>query len=213
MTPVTDEQGNILEYQSVRSKPQRDCVARAETLYKQLREDKTPRALKLPRIRLAWLMNIVILILLTSLSAISVDLYRDQFVVSAFAALLLLIMTHLYQQRRLKPLLRIAQEAYDNPLMELVYTGHHDEYSAIELALIKRQAETRAIVGRAKETSSDIHHAGCSELTSLERIKDNLSEQELETNMVASAMTEMSQSIRDVAGNATDASGTSRAGE
>lgn len=207
VTPIMDKHGKILEYQSVRSQPDRDSVARAESIYSDLKADKLPLPLRFPRLQFSLFINVCIALLLASLGAIAMGIFPTVFLMLACVISLSLFAGLTYQQRRLKRMVSMAKETYDNPLMELVYTGHYDNFSAIELALIKRKAEIRAIVGRTKETSGSIHSAGRSELSSLEEMKRNLSKQELETNMVASAVTEMSQSIRDVASNASDASG------
>ena len=49
VTPIR-ENGESIEYQSVRTKPERSIVRRAEAVYRDLMQNRKPRALRLPRI-------------------------------------------------------------------------------------------------------------------------------------------------------------------
>lgn len=44
VTPILDAQGNLIEYQSVRTAPERDDIQRAERFYQTLNSGKVPRA-------------------------------------------------------------------------------------------------------------------------------------------------------------------------
>ncbi|PSW04376.1 methyl-accepting chemotaxis protein [Photobacterium lipolyticum] len=206
ITPITDAAGKVIEYQSVRSKPKREWIKRAELLYAQLRQGKTPTKLKFPRFSFSWARNLAVGITMASSVAVIAGASPVLCGSVSLLAMLGMAINGLFHRRRLKEVTEVASGAYDNPLMELVYTGRYDEYSVIELALHKRKAEIRAIVGRATETSADIHISAEHELSNLEQIKTNLAQQGMETDSVATAMTEMAQSIRDVANNATEAS-------
>ncbi|MGF1725725.1 methyl-accepting chemotaxis protein [Photobacterium nomapromontoriensis] len=206
ITPITDAAGHVIEYQSVRSKPKREWIKRAEHYYGQLRQGKTPTKLKFPRFSFSWGRNIAAGITIASSVAVIAGASPVLCGSVSLLAMLGMAINGLFHRRRLKEVIKVASGAYDNPLMELVYIGRYDEYSVIELALHKRKAEIRAIVGRATETSTDIHVSAQHELSSLEQMKTNLAQQGMETDSVATAMTEMAHSIRDVADNATEAS-------
>ncbi|WP_110456709.1 methyl-accepting chemotaxis protein [Shewanella algidipiscicola] len=206
ITPITDAKGKIIEYQSVRTKPNREWVKRAETLYSEMSQKGMPSKLSRPRFSYRWARYLAALTTLAStiamMSGASVHLSGTVSIL-AMAGLLL---NEFFHQRRLGQVATLATQAYDNPLMELVYTGRYDEYSMIELALQKRKAEVRAIVARACETAEGIHVSAEQELVNQEEIKDNLDNQGAGTDSVATAVTEMSSSIRDVADNAMAAS-------
>ncbi len=206
ITPITDAAGNIVEYQSVRTKPKREWIKRAETLYSHLRQDKLPTKLKLPRFSFVW--GRLLAASLTVASSVAVIAGASPMLFSSISLLAMagLTINELFHRSRLKQVTKAASAAYDNPLMEWVYTGRYDDYSVIELAIHKRTAEIRAVVGRATETADSIHCDAQAELSSQEKIKANIAKQGLETDSVATAMTEMAHSIRDVANNAKEAS-------
>lgn len=202
VTPITDATGKITEYQSIRSKPSQATVQRAEQIYSSLQQGKAPARLSWPRFSYRWCRYLMLAIM--SLCAGMILLGGSS---SVFSAILLLaavisLVNEAINHRRLKLVMEDAHQAYDNPLMELVYTGHYDDYSVIELALQKRKSELRAVVARASETSSNIHDDAKNELSNLESMQKNLAGQSIETDSVATAMTEMAHSIHDVADNA-----------
>lgn len=206
ITPITDAAGKVVEYQSVRSKPNREWVKRAEHLYSQLRQGKTPTRLKFPRFSFCWGRDLAAGVTIVSSAAVVAGASPVLCGSVSLFAMSVLIVNSVCHRIRLKEVQKAASEVYDNPLMELIYTGKHDDYSVIELALQKRKAEIRAIVGRTTETAADIYDSAQHELSSLEKVKANLDHQGEQTDSVATAMTEMAHSIRDVAGNATEAS-------
>lgn len=206
ITPITDTAGNIVEYQSVRTKPKREWIKRSETLYSHLRKDKLPTQLKLPRFSFSWGRYLAAGITVASSGAVIAGASPTLCGAASLLAMAGMAVNEFFHHRRLKQVQKIASSAYNNPLMEWVYTGRYDDYSVIDLAIHKRTAEIRAIVGRATETAEGIHGVAKDEQSSQEEIKDNLAKQGMETDSAATAMTEMAHSIRDVANNAMEAS-------
>lgn len=204
VTPITDENGQVIEYQSVRSRPKEEEVQRAIDAYKEL--DSGSAADKKFRFRQGlWLNSVLFLALLLSAVQIFVD------VPLSFAVLLpMLLLAGLgisaYSQSRLTAVQELAKKAYDNPVMEPIYTGKKDDYSVVELALRMRKAELRAIVGRASETSGDILISAEDEFANTQQIKTNLSRQAEATEQVSVAMGQMSSTVREVAESAAQAS-------
>ncbi|MFA0284668.1 chemotaxis protein, partial [Vibrio sp. 10N.222.55.F12] len=56
------------------------------------------------------------------------------------------------QRHRFNIAKELAKSIYDNPLMEMLYADHFDDYSRLELALMMKSAELRAVCARATET-------------------------------------------------------------
>ncbi|PSW21837.1 PAS domain S-box protein [Photobacterium sanctipauli] len=203
VTPILDSNGQVVEYQSVRSRPNKDEVNRAETAYQALEQGKagTQRF----RFKCGVLVNTTIT--LATLCALY-NAVTSASVISMVAAALLFVglAVNSYGQKRLSVVTTLAQEAYDNKLMEPIYTGKLDDYSGIELALRMRQAELRAIVGRASETSADILLSAEDEFANAQQVKTNLQQQTLATEQVGVAIDQMSATVKEVADNATNAS-------
>ncbi|SYZ82801.1 methyl-accepting chemotaxis protein [Vibrio paracholerae] len=185
------ENGQIVEYQSVRLCPNRQHVDNADKLYKQIKAGKTPWQLKMPRTRL-WQRLGAGFVIAAGLSFLSDLLLAG----SGIPAMLLLTIIMAYSfTRRLEALSEEARKVFDNPLMELVYNGQVDDISEIKLALKMRQSEINAIVGRIDDSSSQI--ANGAQLSS-NATEVNLTTQHRETEQIAAAITEMSSTASEI---------------
>jgi len=202
VTPITDNEGNIIEYQSVRSKPDSDQVTRASTLYKKLREGKKTNSVRLNFHSLS--IGFSALMLLGSVALSILQPHWLAFTLIGLSSILLAGTT--YQQKRFAKLQAIAKQAYDNPLMERPYTNSFDSYSQIELALMMRKAEVRAITARATETSGRILISAEDEFGTIQTMGQSLNQQCAETEQVATAVEELTQSIAEVSNAASAAS-------
>ena len=202
VTPIKSESGEIIEFQSVRSKPTKQQTERAEQLYKKLSNGNAPKLLRLPLTAGCFsLAGITTLIAL--LAAIVTP--------GALAFLLVLLSASItgalfYQRRRVNTLTKLASKAYSNPLMEKPYTNHFDDYSAVELALMMKSAELRAVSARASETSGQILVSAEDEFGTIQSIGQSLDQQCNETEQVAAAVEQLTHSINEVANAASAAS-------
>lgn len=201
-TPITGPDGSIIEYQSVRSKPEPEQIERADKLYEELRNGKnvSPLRLKYHAISLSLASLIFLLAALVTAQNPSI-LNIALMVVSALS-----IACCFFQSKRFNTVRNLATDAYSNSLMERPYTSHFDDFSQIELALIMRKAQLRAVTGRASETSSEIHSSSAKELKTCEHIGQSLGQQCQETESVAAAVEELTHSINQVADAASEAS-------
>ncbi|WP_039850091.1 methyl-accepting chemotaxis protein [Grimontia indica] len=197
------QNGQIVEFQSVRTTPDRKAVERAEKLYPQLLAGKTPSALKMPRTRMwqraaMWFIPGAILAGAAGFFAGFAAAIAVQFVFSILAMFML--------TRRLENVTKLAKEAYDNPLMEYLYNGAIDDVSEIELALKMRAAEINAVVGRILDGSDQVLNAAANAKANGERTASNLENQNAETEQIAAAINEMSATANDMSGNTQSAS-------
>ncbi len=195
--------GQIAEYQSVRTIPDRNAVERADKIYPQLLAGKTPSALKMPRTRLwqraaMWFVPIGIAAGAAGFFAGFYAAVAAQFVLSVGAVYAL--------TRRLEKVTSMARDAYDNPLMEYIYNGAIDDVSEIELALKMRSAELNAVVGRILDGSDQVLGAANKARENGQRTSENLDRQNAETDQIAAAINEMSATANDMSGNTQSAS-------
>jgi aerotaxis receptor len=202
VTPILDNNGNVFEYQSVRTKPSREDIDRAAGYYKQINEGKLPRALRLPTFSVSF-----ISILLSALAIIALITNMLLSGITAITATTVgLLMTQtlftLWWGNKLKTLANIANENFNTDITQVLYTGRRDELSAIELALRMKKAELRAIVGRTGDTSNIILQAAEDDAGNIQSITDNIDQQRTETEQLATAINEMSSSIKEVASSA-----------
>ncbi len=204
VTPIQDEQGRTMEYQSVRSLPTEEEKVRASAVYAQLQQGDTPRPL-----RHRWLTcesgllaALAVLVVAMGWSSITGGNVWNQGVM--WGALCCVLACGRLFWQRLSSLRASARRDFDNPLMQLIYIGRVDALAEIELAMRMRRAELRAVVARTTETTQTILQSVEQDVRNAESITHNLSGQLTQTDMVATAVTEMAQSIREVAHNASD---------
>ncbi|MDO6497917.1 methyl-accepting chemotaxis protein [Photobacterium sanguinicancri] len=206
VTPITDDKGRVVEYQSVRSQPSRDEINRASEIYSKIKHNQKAGVATRPRLRQGYILNSL---LIATMGLAAYQMFASDFNLASVGLLaissLALGLSGKMGQRQ-AAINELAAKAYDNPLMEAVYTGRKDDYSVVELALRMRQAELRAIVGRASETSADILISAEDERANSQEIKTNLARQTQATEQVGVAMGQMSISIREVAESAAQAS-------
>jgi methyl-accepting chemotaxis protein len=102
-------------------------------------------------------------------------------------------------QRRLNRLAHTAGEEMGTPLCQVLYARRRDTLAALELALRMKRAELKAVVGRSADTNQQILQAAEDDRGNIQTIDIHLQQQRAQSEQLAAAITEMSQSIRDVA--------------
>ncbi|WP_312931947.1 methyl-accepting chemotaxis protein [Stutzerimonas nitrititolerans] len=204
ITPVSRD-GKIVEYQSVRTKPQAEQIRAAEALYARLRDDRAPRTLRGVRLGFrarasllaglgaapgfaigAWLAG-------ATLPAIALGAALGSVGAAALVAVALAPLQPLIVQAR-----RIAQ----NPVSQKIYTGRSDEIGEIAFAMRMLETEAGAMVGRIVDATHQLtSHAGALH-GATQSSTQSASSQQQDTDQVAEAIHEMSLSFQDVAVNA-----------
>ncbi|MCX4117436.1 methyl-accepting chemotaxis protein, partial [Aeromonas hydrophila] len=154
VTPIA-KNGSIVEYQSVRTKPEPEQVLAAEKLYAQLRSGKAAR----PKLAASFSVKILLLIWGSIISsAMAAGMLTDTSISSLLLATLMSgSLSSVSVLAILSPLGRLVERARNisnNPLSQSLYTGRTDEFGQIEFALRMMQAETGAIVGRIGDASN-----------------------------------------------------------
>ena len=199
VTPIKNSEGKIFEYQSVRTKPDRDVVNRAEQVYKKINADKPPLQLRFSIdltfwFQLFFICSFAFSVLVATFSNISLLLSIPMVVISA-------LFTGLFFNWRLKykALVSEAKSVFDNPLMSFIYSGNNDAIGTINLALRMRGAELKAIVGRVCDVSDNVTATAKESSECGINVSTILSQQNNETEQVATAMNEMSATVQDLA--------------
>ena len=172
-------------------------------MYADLRAGKQPWRLKMPRTRLwqrcalAFTGSFVLSLLLAQWAGATIGM----------AAFLLLAIASVYGlTRRLEQLTETAREVFDNPLMELVYTGRVDDIAELSLAMKKRQSELNAVVGRILDSNQQVMGSAESSRDNGQRTAVNLEGQKQETEQVAAAVNQMHATANEMAENTQSAS-------
>ena len=205
VTPILDAQGNLLEYQSVRTAPEREDISRAERFYQALNQGRIPSALRRRWPGVGGQSKLLQLMLLGLL--VAGFFFPSPQLAAAVGVGLIVQWSHTsWWSRRLRQLNTEARKQMLSDVTCVLYTGRNDELAAIELMLRMRQAELRAIVGRSGDTSNMILETAESDIANIQSITQNLEQQQAETEQLATAIDEMNISIHEVAENAASTS-------
>ncbi|MEG0007846.1 MAG: PAS domain-containing methyl-accepting chemotaxis protein [Aeromonas sp.] len=204
--PIQDASGKVVEYQSVRTAPDEALKRRAEKVYAGLREGKAPLALRLPAFSHTLVLNFCLLLTLVALLGLGYGHEPGWLAGLAALPLIAALLVVNALGRRLGKLGDLARNRFDNPLMQLLYTGRVDRLAAVELAMKMNQAEFNAVLARTQQTCQQILASAQTDLHNAETITDNLQQQQAQTNQVATAITQMAQSIREVSQSSTASS-------
>jgi len=197
------EKGKIVEYQSVRSYPNREHVERAEQVYQQLKDEKTPLIMRLPRLSLFQRTSIATL-LLTLIGYIS-SLWIGSGIAMGLCAGAIIACLYLLT-RRLEALTATARKCYDNPMMQYIYTGHQDDLAEIEMAFQMKSCQLNAVINRIMDSGSQLSSMAEDTRQSSRITLNNLDAQACESEQVAAAVHEMSETAEDMSRNTQSAS-------
>ncbi|WP_017942149.1 MULTISPECIES: PAS domain-containing methyl-accepting chemotaxis protein [unclassified Thioalkalivibrio] len=204
VTPVTED-GQTVEYQSVRTKPRRDLVEKAESVYAALREGRMPLALRLPRIGIktkavASVAGGVLAGLIASIALTSITLGT-----ALVFTLTALLVGGLLLWTSLTPLCRAvahARRIASNPVSQYIYTGRTDEAGELLFALEMLEAEGGAVVGRMGNAAERLTRTADALVTAVGDSRQACNHQQTETEQVASATQQMVNSVQEVARSA-----------
>ena len=205
-TPI-QKNGQNVEFQSVRVKPHRDCVDRAEKLYARFKSGSIPSFIskKSPSL----FMKVSAAIWLSVILAIIVSwLLSDSLSSTAFVPVVLGVLIQgafwwLWQP--MQQVLNEAKSVSDDPLAMHVYTGRNDEAGQILLAMKMLSAETGGLVGRISDDSNQLSAQSNELLHSVEQSSNHVTTMHQQTDQVATAINEMSATVQEVASNASSA--------
>ncbi len=205
-TPVR-ENGKVVEYQSVRTRPTADKVAAAEECYAALLAGKVPRVLRRPALSLFTRLALGSVALMAMVTGVLLWLGAPSVpTLLTMTVACLLLLTGLWQQ--LAPLRALAQRAREvgnNPLSQVLYTGRRDEFGQIAFALDMQEAEAAALVGRMSDATRQLADQSSDMVGAVRRCSQASSELQAETEQVAAAVEQMAVSVQEVARNAQQA--------
>lgn len=212
ITPIKNNQGKVIEYQSVRTLPDREVIVRAEQVYKKIKEGKLPLQLKFSIDLTLWfqlffICSFVFSVLVGTLSGLSLLFTLPMIITSALFNII-----YFNWRLKFKKLINEAKSVFDNPLMSFIYSGNNNAISAITLALKMREAELKAVVGRVCDISENITETAKKSSECGISVSTILSRQNNETEQVATAMNEMSATVQDLAQVVDNASQASKKG-
>ncbi len=208
VTPIY-EGGQVVGYQSVRVKPDRTHVKRAEKLYQALNKGLSPWQKLRGRLQFGLMGKIVTgyaLALLPALAALWwLDLPREILLgVVALTALAGGLVAAKLIARPWQQAAAASRDIFANAVAQQVYTGRDDELGQLQLVIQAQEAKLRTVIWRLDAAASKVDEIAASTAEVVERTDQGIQQQQVELEQVATAMNEMVATVQEVARNAAD---------
>lgn len=203
VTPLFDQHGTKIGYQSVRTRPTDAQIQRAEAVYSKLRTKKVrikPHSLS------TRLLTTATIAFLATLATVLLPLPQVLQVVSISMIALAFMAFQAFALKPLKHLKENAVDVYDNELAQYVMSGHMNEVGCADMANLMLQARLRTVIGRVQDSISTLNHFMGETLSSIDQTTQGIEQQNLEADMLASAATEMSATSHEIAENTSQTS-------
>ncbi len=201
ITPIKND-GVSAEYQSVRRKPTRDCVNRAEYLYKKsLKGKKTKVVKKSFSLSTRALLSVIIPMALLLIFVMFFDPKKYH---TALAILFFLMISAVSLTIFFKPYRSLVKEAVtlvQSPIAQYIYTGRRDDIGQLKLAMKMLESETSGLIGRIADSAENLKNNASILSAEINNSEDGVRNQSEETDKVATSITEMTVSVREVAIN------------
>jgi aerotaxis receptor len=213
VSPVI-EKGQVTGYQSVRSKPSREQVAKAEAIYQQLNDGRLktmPKSRSLADVSLGlrMFMAFVLLIGINIVGALGIWLWPGQalqiaLAVSGLVSLAALVIWWLLNRSVITPLVALVESAKAisaGDLSQPVRVGNYDEIGQLRQAVKTIQARLRAVIGRMIENAAEVSRAVDRLSATNESVNGHMNQQRAETEHAAAAMNQMAEAVTEVSRN------------
>ena len=206
VTPMM-KNGQPVEYQSVRQKPRDpDAVKRAEKLYQQLNDGHTPSFIKkdsfLSLPVKAILASGVVLILSLMVGSLLGPLTLVDALIGFIAGQALLAGAISFIMRPYTLLVEKARTISKDRVGQYIFTGRSDGVGEILYAMKMMETEGGSIVGRMIDSSEQMQSVNAELSSAINTTSEGMNQLYSETDMVATAINEMTASISEVAENA-----------
>ncbi|SEQ14980.1 methyl-accepting chemotaxis sensory transducer with Pas/Pac sensor [Amphritea atlantica] len=200
VTPQYDNDGKKVGYQSVRGRLPNEIKRQAQALYDQV--NSNPKRLSLSRIRLSYRIPATVFSGLLAVSLIGIA-PLDMPIKLLLSGLLTCAISAL-TYRQLTPLQNSVKQAlniYNNPLSQRAISGRMDETGATDIAIQLLEAKLHTVTGRVEDAIKTLREVMDLTHQSLNQTTTGIEQQNLESDMLASASTEMASSSHNVAEN------------
>ncbi|MFT5593719.1 MAG: aerotaxis receptor [Oceanicoccus sp.] len=185
ITPVKNN-GTVVGYESVRYKPKKESVARAEKVYKRLNKGKSafPSKDKLRSLPLGQILSVLL-----GLTAVGITHFYTPLIALIPVAALAFVQGKAL--RNLKLVLKKARTVTQDPLASFIYTGRHDDVGEILMAFEHMQSQIVTLRERIQDTCGPIQKASNTSHSAAQSSLQKLTEQLDAATMFAAAFEEV----------------------
>lgn len=198
VTPILDD-GRLTGFESVRIKPTAEQVSQATALYERLRAGQP--AVSFGRRAKSWVRALAMPMgaaILASAGLLWLPPVAEAVVVLGLF-LVLGLSCHMAAERQLGQILERVPEAFTDPVVAQTYTLGYGNAARLEMALISEDARLRTALTRLSDLAAQVEGASAETSLLASQTESDLRQQRGETDMTATAVTQMTASITEVA--------------
>ncbi|QIR15000.1 methyl-accepting chemotaxis protein [Shewanella aestuarii] len=199
VTPMT-ENGKVIGYESVRSCPKREDIARAEVIYSKINNGKsTSKSLRIASEHL-----FLLIILISSASLFIYDHQRLSETILFVGTIIFAAMVFFKTKSTINSLKKMLDTSFSHELAARTYTNSHGDLGLLEVSILSLNAHLGTILTRIENAAREVNISAerGNELT-LKNCTEIQRQQE-ETFQVATAMNEMTTAIAEVSHHVSD---------
>ncbi|MDG5500792.1 PAS domain-containing methyl-accepting chemotaxis protein [Marinobacter sp. BGYM27] len=200
VTPVR-ENGELVGYESVRTCPTESQIKRAEALYIKLNAGKTS---VLANARLANLAALAIPLIVAAVVSVAAIFWLAP-VTAAVVVVIAQVISGLGLRKmidgRMQALLALREDAFTDPLIAMTYTNQRGRYGQMAMLLISEEARLRTALARIEDQAGILAGHATKSHEAINEGAGFIARQRTETDLVASAINQMTASIQEVAEN------------
>lgn len=194
--------GQVVGYESVRSCPKREDVARAEKFYAQVNSPSFITSVK------SWCTNIWLWVAVAVLSLVIMLPLLGLMTTLAFALLYSLaysVAVTVKNQRAVSAMRNsLGSNAFQDPLIAKTYSDYPGSIACLALGIKSLHSRMITVLTRIEESSADVEKQMETCYSSLEQGRVKMTDQNNQTDLMATAMTEMSSTTEEVSRHVTE---------
>lgn len=193
VTPIA-EKGTIIGYESVRSCPKREDVARAQALYEKINEGKvTSNALSLSLENAFLILSIVfcLMLFITGYQTISESLLAVSVITYA-------ILMAYKNKRTIQSLQEMLKTSFSHDLAARTYTSSSGKLGLLKVAILSQHAHLGTVITRIEDAARKVAAESENGYQMTLKTCKQIDRQQNETMQVATAMNEMTTAISEV---------------
>lgn len=198
VTPVT-QKGRVVGYESVRSCPKREDIARAHKIYQQINDKKSP-AIKAQHIELGFLAAaLLILLVLFAMGMFAIAQTLLSVIAVAFA-----VYTRVRQNQGIEQLNELLKHSFSHSLAAKTYIGSDSKLAMLKVAIMSQSSHLDTVITRIQNVAQRVAADSQSSHQLTNETTHAIENQQHETFQVATAMKQMASAISDLSEHVTD---------
>lgn len=201
VTPILDDKCQVIGYESVRTKPTREQIQRAEALYARLNSGQRGVPMLDGAVPLA---SHCLPFLLTGLAGFAAGASLGGvwgLVAAAGLSVPIGFAGRHWQMRGTRRLVRLAGQSFSDPMIAQMYTDSHGTEAQLEMAMISEQARLKTCLTRLLDSAVQLQEQAKRAEELANHSSEGLAQQHNEITQVATAITQMAATTQEVASN------------